>query len=180
MVATHCTRSYPPRQSRMSPPFHPAPTTILYSSGLRPPPYPAVHTSVCLLFLGQKRISEGLGAPRASLPSIDANNGENESSVSRKKARIFGGGPEDRASPCRLFSKQFERQNAEMEEMEFDFMFRHGTIVLRVQEDKSGNIVSEVGSYPVNFSLSSRKKACTRMKNMLLLVYALFCICSVE
>lgn len=61
------------------------------------------------------------------------------------QARIFGGGPDDRASPCRLFGEEFERHNAEMEEMEFDFMFRHGTIVLRVEEDNFGKTVSEVG-----------------------------------
>lgn len=89
-----------------------------------------------------------MAAPGASLPSSSSgNNGENELSVvSHKQARVFGGGPEDRASPCRLFGKEFEKQNAEMEEMEFDFMFRHGTIVLRVEEDKFGKIVSEVGA----------------------------------
>ncbi len=60
--------------------------------------------------------------------------------------RVFGGGPADRESPCRLFGRDFERQNAEMDTREYDFMFRHGTIVLRVEEDESGNVSSAVGS----------------------------------
>lgn len=58
--------------------------------------------------------------------------------------RIFGGGAEDRASPCRLFGHDFEKQNAEMEAREYDFMFRHGTIVLRVEEDDRGETSAEV------------------------------------
>lgn len=60
--------------------------------------------------------------------------------------RVFGGGPADRESPCRLFGQDFERQNAEMDTREYDFMFRHGTIVLRVEEDESGKVSSAVGA----------------------------------
>ncbi|CAM9280440.1 unnamed protein product, partial [Hapterophycus canaliculatus] len=74
-----------------------------------------------------------LGKPRAS-------------TLFSLEARVFGGGAEDRASPCRLFGQEFAKKDAQMEEREYDFVFRHGTIVLRVAEDGRGNTV------PVIFS----------------------------
>ncbi|CAM9149446.1 unnamed protein product [Scytosiphon promiscuus] len=74
-----------------------------------------------------------LGKPRAS-------------TLFSLEARVFGGGAEDRASPCKLFGEEFAKQSARMEEREYDFVFRHGTIVLRVAQDLQGNAV------PVIFS----------------------------
>lgn len=53
---------------------------------------------------------------------------------------MFGGTPADRSLPCRLFTSGFKKENEEFEEREFDFMFRHGTLVLRVEEDHFGRI----------------------------------------
>lgn len=57
-----------------------------------------------------------------------------------QKGRVFGGTESDRASPCRLFTSGFVRENVVTEEREFDFVFRHGTLVLRVEEDRLGRI----------------------------------------
>lgn len=78
--------------------------------------------------------------PRAS-PS--SGQGQAEAFESQKE-RVFGGGAEDRAAPCKLFSADFERENAEAQEREFDFVFRHGTVVLKVEEDDYGRIVPVV------------------------------------
>lgn len=78
--------------------------------------------------------------PRAS-PS--SGQGQSESFASLKE-RVFGGGADDRATPCKLFSADFERENAEAQEREFDFVFRHGTVVLKVEEDEYGRIVPVV------------------------------------
>lgn len=51
---------------------------------------------------------------------------------------------EDRASPCKLFGQEFAKRDAQMEDREYDFVFRHGTIVLRVAEDWQGNAVPVV------------------------------------
>lgn len=65
------------------------------------------------------------------------------------KGRVFGGGGADRAAPCRLFRLDFARENAEAQEREFDFIFRHGTMVLKVEEDNFGRItpVVSVGTF---------------------------------
>lgn len=61
-----------------------------------------------------------------------------------QKGRLFGGSAADRAAPCRLFRRDFARENAEAQEREFDFIFRHGTMVLRVEEDNFGRITPVV------------------------------------
>lgn len=76
-------------------------------------------------------------------PRASPSSGNAESFASHKE-RVFGGGAEDRAAPCRLFSADFERENAEAQEREFDFVFRHGTVVLKVEEDDFGRIVPVV------------------------------------
>lgn len=57
-----------------------------------------------------------------------------------RKERVFGGTAEDRSLPCKLFSRAFDKANEEFEAREFDFVFRHGTLVLRVEEDRFGRV----------------------------------------
>lgn len=57
-----------------------------------------------------------------------------------RKERVFGGTAADRSLPCKLFSRAFDKANEEFEEREFDFVFRHGTLVLRVEEDRFGRV----------------------------------------
>lgn len=66
-----------------------------------------------------------------------------------QKGRVFGGTAGDRAAPCKLFSEDFAKDNAEAQEREFDFVFRHGTVVLKVEEDNFGRIVPMVSASKV-------------------------------
>ncbi|CAN0136998.1 unnamed protein product, partial [Laminaria digitata] len=76
-------------------------------------------------------------------PRASPSSGQAEAFASQKE-RVFGGGAEDRAAPCKLFSADFQRENAEAQEREFDFVFRHGTVVLKVEENEFGRIVPVV------------------------------------
>lgn len=76
-------------------------------------------------------------------PRASPSSGQAEAFASQKE-RVFGGGAEDRAASCKLFSADFERENAEAQEREFDFVFRHGTVILKVEEDEFGRIVAVV------------------------------------
>lgn len=87
------------------------------------------------------------------------NNNHNNSVVlglsASQKGRVFGGTATDRSQPCRLFSQSFEKENAAFEEREFDFVFKHGTIVLRVEEDQFGRIAPTVSfTFPYCYSTS--------------------------
>eukprot|EP00904_Undaria_pinnatifida_P008523 jgi/Undpi1/4800/HiC_scaffold_19.g08153.m1 len=92
-----------------------------------------------------KSYEDSRGVGESFEPRASPSSGNAESFASHKE-RVFGGGAEDRAAPCRLFSADFERENAEAQEREFDFVFRHGTVVLKVEEDDFGRIVPVVCS----------------------------------
>eukprot|EP00903_Cladosiphon_okamuranus_P021054 g19341.t1 len=105
------------------------------------------------LLASSRASAEVLPKPRASMPSPSPSastpiegEGRPPPTEPQVTGRVFGGGVEDRASPCRLFCQAFEKMNADMEVREYDFMFRHGTIVLRVQESELGETKAEVFS----------------------------------
>lgn len=99
-----------------------------------PPPVPRFYFNHPL-----RKLDESSGPPSV----VESSKQCNEALVSQK-GRVFGGGAEDRESPCRLFSSDFAKENAEAQEREFDFVFRHGTVVLRVDEDDFGRIIPVV------------------------------------
>ncbi|CBJ30147.1 hypothetical protein Esi_0177_0036 [Ectocarpus siliculosus] len=69
-----------------------------------------------------------------------------EETLASLKRRVFGGSEEDRELSCGLFGEEFEMKNAEIEDREYDFVFRHGTILVRVEEGVGGEVVPMVFS----------------------------------
>ncbi|CAN0115568.1 unnamed protein product, partial [Ectocarpus sp. 12 AP-2014] len=94
-----------------------------------------------------RRALEGLARPRAAMPSPSLSSPTTvEETLASLKRRVFGGSEEDRALSCGLFGEEFEMKNAEIEDSrEYDFVFRHGTILVRVEEGVDGEVVPMVG-----------------------------------
>ncbi|CAN0023377.1 unnamed protein product, partial [Ectocarpus sp. 4 AP-2014] len=94
-----------------------------------------------------RRALEGLARPRAAMPSPSSSSPTTvEETLASLKRRVFGGSEEDRALSCGLFGEEFEMKNAEIEDSrEYDFVFRHGTILVRVEEGVDGEVVPMVG-----------------------------------
>ncbi|CAN0363232.1 unnamed protein product, partial [Ectocarpus fasciculatus] len=94
-----------------------------------------------------RRALEGLARPRAAMPSPSSSSPATvEETLASLKRRVFGGSEEDRALSCGLFGEEFEMKNAEIEDREYDFVFRHGTILVRVEEGVGGEVVPMVFS----------------------------------